>query len=184
MLSLPPSVRIFVARDPADMRKSVDGLSELTRDIIEEDPQSGHLFVIFNRLKDRTKILWWDRSGYFLLYKRLEVGRFHLLERRGRKAEVLELTAAELALLLEGIDLRGAKRRRIHDDRFGKPAMRSRSERRSSEGSADVAGVTSSPRRSSSTRRPPPHAPRRARLSTKLRRARRAPASIREPPCP
>ncbi|MBK8233063.1 MAG: IS66 family insertion sequence element accessory protein TnpB [Candidatus Eisenbacteria bacterium] len=65
MLSLPPSVRIFVARDCVDMRKSVDGLSELARVVIEENPQSGHLFVFFNRTKDRTKILWWDRSGYF-----------------------------------------------------------------------------------------------------------------------
>ena len=122
MLSLPPSVRIFVAREAVDMRKSVDGLSELTRLVIEEDPQSGHLFVFFNRAKDRTKILWWDRSGYFLLYKRLEVGRFHLLERMGRNAHVLELSATELALLLEGIDLRGARRRRTHDDRFEKSA--------------------------------------------------------------
>lgn len=122
MLSLPPSVRIFVARDCVDMRKSVDGLSELARVVIEENPQSGHLFVFFNRTKDRTKILWWDRSGYFLLYKRLEVGRFHLLDRTGRKPHVIELTAAELALLLEGIDLRGAQRRRTHDDRFEKSA--------------------------------------------------------------
>lgn len=122
MLSLPPSVRIFVARDPVDMRKSVDGLSALTHALIEEDPQSGHLFVFFNRTKDRTKILWWDRSGYFLLYKRLEIGRFHLLERVGKNAHVLELSAPELALLLEGIDLRGAKRRRMHDDRLDKSA--------------------------------------------------------------
>jgi transposase len=122
MLSLPPSVRIFVAREAVDMRKSVDGLSELTRSVVEEDPQSGHLFVFLNRTRDRTKILWWDRSGYCLLYKRLEIGRFHIFERLGSKSQVLEVSATELALILEGIDLRGAKRRRAHDDRFEKSA--------------------------------------------------------------
>jgi transposase len=83
---------------------------------------SGHLFVFFNRSKDRAKILWWDRSGYCVLYKRLELGRFHVLERASSKAHALEMSAAELALLLEGIDLRGATRRRTHDDRFKKIA--------------------------------------------------------------
>ena len=116
MLSLPPSVRIFVARGATDMRKSFDTLAALVCDVIEEDPQSGHLFVFVNRRKNRVKILWWDRSGYCLLAKRLEHGQFHIYDRADRGERGHEMSASELALLLEGIDLRGAKRRRSHDE--------------------------------------------------------------------
>jgi len=72
MLSFPPStlVRIFVARDSVDMRKGIDGLAGLVIDVIEQDPQSGHLFVFFNRHRNRMKSLVWDGSGYWLLVKR------------------------------------------------------------------------------------------------------------------
>ena len=70
MLSLPPSVRIFVARGATDMRKSFDTLASLVCDVIDEDPQSGHLFVFVNGRRNRVKILWWDRFGYCLLAKR------------------------------------------------------------------------------------------------------------------
>ena len=63
MLSLPPSVRVFVARGATDMRKSFDTLAALVCDVVDEDPQSGHLFVFVNRRRDRMKVLWWDRSG-------------------------------------------------------------------------------------------------------------------------
>ena len=71
MLSLPPSVKIFIARGVTDLRKSFDTLAALVCEVIDEDPQSGHLFVFLNRRRNRVKILWWDRSGYFLLAKRL-----------------------------------------------------------------------------------------------------------------
>ena len=71
MLTLPPSVRIFVCLTPADMRRSLDGLASMTREILKEDPLSGHLFVFFNRRRDRTKILLWDRSGLCLYYNHL-----------------------------------------------------------------------------------------------------------------
>lgn len=116
MLSLPPSVRIFVARGVTDMRKSFDTLSALVCEVIEEDPQSGHLFVFVNRRKDRVKILWWDRSGYCLLAKRLEHGQFHIYDRASAHDGRYEMSASDLALLLEGIDLRGAKRRPSHDE--------------------------------------------------------------------
>lgn len=116
MLSLPPSVRIFVARGATDMRKSFDTLSSLVCEVIAEDPQSGHLFVFVNRRKDRVKILWWDRSGYCLLAKRLEHGQFHIYDQMSGDAGRYEMSASDLALLLEGIDLRGAKRRQSHDE--------------------------------------------------------------------
>jgi len=118
MLSLPPSVRVFVARGATDLRKSFDTLAAAVCAVIAEDPQSGHLFVFLNRACNRVKILWWDRSGYCLLAKRLERGRFHLYDQAAGRATSYELSASELALLLEGIDLRRAGRRPSHDDRF------------------------------------------------------------------
>jgi transposase len=116
VLSLPPSVRVFVARGVTDMRKSFDTLAALVCEVVAEDPQSGHLFVFMNRRRDRVKILWWDRSGYCLLAKRLEHGQFHVYDRADGGAGRFEVSANELALLLDGIDLRGAKRRPSHDE--------------------------------------------------------------------
>ena len=98
------------------MRKQFDGLAALVIDAIDEDPQSGHLFVFFNKRVDRVKILWWDRSGYLLLCKRLEHGRFKVFDRAGGKRGSFEVSSSELALLLEGIDLRGARRRPTHEE--------------------------------------------------------------------
>jgi transposase len=111
MLTLPPSVRVFVCLTPADMRRSLDGLAAMTREIIREDPLSGHLFAFFNRRRDRTKILFWDRSGLALYYKRLEKGAFRLSAFERAKRVRVEIEAAELALILEGIDLSRARRR-------------------------------------------------------------------------
>lgn len=116
MLSLPPSVRLFVARGATDMRKSFDTLAALVIDVIEQDPQSGHLFLFVNRRRDRVKILWWDRSGYCLLAKRLEHGQFRVFDRADGPAGCFELSVSELSLILEGIDLRGARRRPKHDE--------------------------------------------------------------------
>lgn len=116
MLSLSPAIRIFVARDSCDMRKGFDGLSSLVIDVIGEDPQSGHLFVFVNKRRNRIKTLIWDGSGYVLLYKRLEHGRFHFFDRAVGKDGAYELRASEFTLLLEGIDLRGSRRRLTHDE--------------------------------------------------------------------
>ena len=116
MLSLPSSVRIFVARGATDMRKSFDTLASLVCDAIDEDPQSGHLFVFLNRRKDLVKILWCDRSGYCLLAKRLENGQFRIYDKATNAAGHFEMALSDLTLLLEGIDLRGAKRRSSHDE--------------------------------------------------------------------
>lgn len=112
MLSLPPAVRIFVATGPVNMHLSFDRLAAVARDVIEQDPLSGHLFVFRNRPGDKVKILGWDRSGYCLWYKRLEQGVFHFP--RATAAHV-EVDAADLLLLLDGIELAQTTRRR----RFG-----------------------------------------------------------------
>jgi len=109
MLSWPPSVRVYLAAQPADMRRSFDGLAAMTAEVLGQDPLSGHLFVFRNKRGDRVKILYWDRSGYCLWYKRLEAGVFRFPAAAGGSVEI---EAADLALLLEGIDLAGAARRR------------------------------------------------------------------------
>jgi transposase len=112
MIPLPPSVRIYVATAPADMRKSFDGLSALARNVVNQDPMSGHLFVWFNRRGDQVRILFWDRTGYAILAKRLERGTYHLAKAPAEGAAHVTVDAAELTLLLEGIDVSQAKRRR------------------------------------------------------------------------
>jgi len=103
-----PAVRIFVATAPTNMHLSFDRLAALARDVIHQDPLSGHLFVFQNRLGDRVKILVWDRSGFCLWYKRLEQGVFHFPRAH---ATHLEIDAADLMLLLDGIELIQATRR-------------------------------------------------------------------------
>jgi len=96
-----------------DMRKSFDGLSAAVSHVLEKDPFAGHLFVFFNRGADRVKVLWWDGDGFALFAKRLERGRFRVFaEPPAATQHALEMPAAELALILQGIDLRGARRRR------------------------------------------------------------------------
>jgi len=111
MLTLPPTVRVYLATQPVDMRKSFDGLAGATRELIQQDPLCGHLFVFLNRRRNQVKILMWDRNGFFLLYKRLEQGTFRFPREVSEDGRPVELEAAELALMLEGIDLRGARRR-------------------------------------------------------------------------
>lgn len=111
MLTLPPSVRIYVAARGVDLRKGFDGLAAATRNIIEQDPLSGHLFVFLNRRRNRCKILVWERTGFLLLYKRLERGRFMLPRKPPEGDTHLQVEGAELSLMLEGIDLKGARRR-------------------------------------------------------------------------
>lgn len=100
MLMLPSDVKIFVARQPVDLRKSIDGLAFLTRNVIKQDPLSGHLFVFVNKIGHRVKILFWDRTGFVIWYKRMETARIRLPV---DGAASLELASSQLALLLDGI---------------------------------------------------------------------------------
>jgi len=108
VLMLPSDVKIFVARQPVDLRKSIDGLTLLTRTVIKENPLSGHLFVFFNKVGHRVKILFWDRTGYVIWYKRLETARIRLPE---EGAVALELEAMQLGLLLDGVGPSARRRR-------------------------------------------------------------------------
>jgi transposase len=112
MLTLPASVRIYVAAEAVDLRRGFDGLAAATRSLIRQDPMSGHVFVFINRRRNRVKLLMWDRTGYLLVYKRLERGTFALPTAPVLPDRHVELDAGELALMLEGLDLRGASRRR------------------------------------------------------------------------
>jgi transposase len=110
ILSLPDSVRIYLAAEPADLRKSFDGLAALVRDFLGVDPLSGHLFVFRNKAGDRLKLLYWEAGGYAIWYKRLEAGVFQF-PRAGTAARI-EIRAADFAMLLDGVDLESVKRRR------------------------------------------------------------------------
>jgi transposase len=104
MLTLPPSTRVFVATQPADMRRGFDGLLAIVRDFLgHADPFAGHLFVFRNKRGDRLKVLWWDRDGLAIFYKRLEEGNFAFPVAAADTRQI-ELTAADLQLLLQGID--------------------------------------------------------------------------------
>lgn len=111
MLTMPPNVRIFLALQPVDMRRSFDGLAGQVKHTLRLDPLSGHLYVFLNRRRTLMKILFFDRTGYCILYKRLEQGTFQLPEADPETGRV-ELAPADLALILEGIDLRHIKRRK------------------------------------------------------------------------
>lgn len=117
MLGLPSSVRIYLASVPVDLRCGFDGLAAATRSIIRQDPLSGHVFCFLNRRRDRAKLLVWSPSGFWLLYKRLEKGRFQWPKAPSGEARHVELTSAELALMMEGIDLQGARRRPVWNPR-------------------------------------------------------------------
>jgi len=103
------SMRIWLATQPADMRCGFDRLAELARSVTGQDPLSGHLFLFRSRGGDRLKALYWDKDGMALWYKRLEEGTFKLPRVDG-DAKSVELRASELAMMLDGIDLRSVKR--------------------------------------------------------------------------
>lgn len=103
------AARIYLCTSPTDMRKGFDTLAALVKEFLAQDPLSGHLFLFVGRGKDRVKILYWDVDGFALWYKRLEEGTFRLPRVNSEDAGV-ELKASELAMLLEGIDLKSIKR--------------------------------------------------------------------------
>lgn len=107
MLSLGGTHRIFLCRSPVDFRKAHDGLVAVIRDRFRDDPFRGDVFAFFNRSRNRIKLLVWDRNGFWLLYKRLETGTFPFAVSGDGHVEI---ERGELAMILEGIEWKTAKK--------------------------------------------------------------------------
>ena len=117
LTQFPASVRVFLCTRPTDMRKSFDGLVGMVHEFLGQDPLSGHLFLFFNRRRDRAKLLLWERDGLVIWYKRLEVGSFQNPKPTPEAAQLagsagIEVSVTDLALILGGIDLTTARRRK------------------------------------------------------------------------
>lgn len=111
MLSFTGSLRVFLAVDPCDLRKSFDGLYALANEQLQEDPRSGAIFVFCNRRRNRIKILYFDGSGLWVMAKRLEEGTFWWPRGVDANAKKLCLAPEALAMLTDGIELRQGGRR-------------------------------------------------------------------------
>lgn len=118
MLSFPGSLRVFLAVDPCDLRKSFDGLYALASETLGENPRSGALFVFTNRRRNRLKILYFDGSGLWVMAKRLEEGTFWWPKSaQGDKSPKLHLTPQALAMLTDGIELRQGGKRAWYEEK-------------------------------------------------------------------
>lgn len=104
MLSLPKSLKVWIATESVHMGKQHDGLGALVKGRFGDDPFSGNLYVFIGRRGDRAKVLWWERGGFVVYYKRLERGRFRLPKYEAGQSRI-SLDGAQLAMLLDGIDL-------------------------------------------------------------------------------
>lgn len=122
MLSLPASIRIFVYTGATDMRRSFDRLAQMVEEHLGQDPESGHLYLFFNRRRDCVKMLLWEGDGFVIWYKRLEAGTFAVPAPAapapgGRCAEgtgAVQIRARDLNLLLAGADpVRFTRRKRF-----------------------------------------------------------------------
>ena len=102
---------IFIATQPVDMRRSFDALATAAREALSQDPESGALFVFASKRGHRVKILWWDRTGYCLLQKRLEWGTFRMPRGLEENATSVSVDVTELAKILEGVQLPPKKHR-------------------------------------------------------------------------
>lgn len=100
---IPASVRIFVCTEPQDMRRSFDGLALAAKQVLEEDPQSGALYCFVNKRANRLKILWWDRNGYCLLYKRLHRAVFQFPASADASKPSVRIDGPQLAALIAGV---------------------------------------------------------------------------------
>lgn len=109
MILVPRSVRVYVATQPTNLRMSFEGLSNHVREVLRQDPLGGHVFVFLNRRKTMVKLLVYTRGGYTVVHKRLEKGTFTFPERVVEGVTSVEIDVHELAMLLEGIDLRRAR---------------------------------------------------------------------------
>ena len=116
MLSFNNSLRVYVAVEPCDMRKSYNGLSTVVREQLEGDPLSGAAFLFTNKRRNLIKILYWDGTGYWVVMKRLEKGTFSWPKNIDPNRRKLALKPTALAMLADGIDLRDGMRRPWYED--------------------------------------------------------------------
>jgi transposase len=114
MLSLSPSIRIFVHTQPTDMRKQFNGLHAMVTHAMGQDVMTGDYFVFFNRRQHRCKILYWDRDGLVVWAKRLERGRFQIPTSQDGAISI-EVDGTTLAMILGGVDLYTAQRRKRYE---------------------------------------------------------------------
>jgi len=112
MLTLPSCVRVYMAAEPTDMRRSFDRLASTVEGVFGFNVTEGHLFVFINRRGDQAKCLFWDRTGLCILHKRLEAGTYRRVRDAESGALHVEIEAVELSLMLEGIDIKNAKRKK------------------------------------------------------------------------
>jgi transposase len=112
MLTLAAATRIFAYLPPADMRKGFRGLSAIIREEFQADPTDGSLFLFINRRRDRMKLLHFADGGFWLYYRLLEAGTFEPLKTNGKNTRQLQLDATELSMLLAGVSLAQAGKRR------------------------------------------------------------------------
>lgn len=109
---IPTSLRIFVCTEPVDMRKSFDGLALAVRQFIGEDPQNGALFVFANKRGNLLKVMWFDRNGYCILYKRLHGALFRLPDPTDPLRPVAQIDGRVLAEILTGVVKQRRRRKR------------------------------------------------------------------------
>jgi transposase len=112
VLSLPASIRIFVYTGATDMRRSFDRLAQMVEEHLEQDPESGHLYLFFNRRRDCVKMLLWEGDGFVIWYKRLEAGTFAVPTPDAARSEAAQIRARDLNLLLAGADPARVTRRK------------------------------------------------------------------------
>ena len=112
MLTLPPDLKVYLFLQSTDMRCGFDRLAALVQEKVKRSVISGGVFVFFSRERRRVKLLWWDRDGYVLYYKRLEAGAFKVAKADGHE----EVTGVDLEELLRGVDLVRIKFRRAAEN--------------------------------------------------------------------
>lgn len=111
MLLWPSGIRVYLYVPPADMRRGFDSLRGMVREVMRLDPLQGHLFLFLNKRRTHLKLLWFDRGGLAIFYKRLEAGTFQVPSTLANQTHV-QVTTMELASILEGIDLRSVRQRK------------------------------------------------------------------------
>ena len=112
MLTIPSTVKLLAAVNPVDFRRGIDGLVAIVESEFSSEAMSGHIFIFLNKRANQVRLLFWERDGFCLLTKRLEVGTFRRFNIPADAPPHVELEPAELVLLLEGIDVTSMRRRK------------------------------------------------------------------------